>query len=408
MAKGKVLEVTPGVKWIGILDPDIRTFDIVMETKFGTTYNSYFINATKKTIIETSKELFTWEYIEKLRSVVNPEEIEYIILNHTEPDHSGSLKHLVKIAPNATVVSSGNGVRYLGDISGCDIKYMVVKDGDTLDLGNKTIKFIGAPNLHWPDSMFSYLVEDQVLFTCDVFGCHFCDERMYDDEVANFDEAFKYYFAVILSPFSRFMSKAIEKIEDLEIKTICPGHGPILRKNWKKYVDLSAAFAHDYVSEVCPDGHKIFIPFVSAYGYTKMMAEKIAEGAREGGISDVEAFDIEKLNFFELDHKIALSNGLIIGSPTLNQNILPQIYTLFAAINPIRDRGKAATSFGSYGWSGEGVGIIDGVLNSLKFNVIQPGLKIRFSPEDKAFDQLREFGRTFAEKLIQLKGNKTE
>ncbi len=150
-----------------------------MTTEFGTTYNSYFINAEKKAIIDVAKEKFSETYLNKLRSVTNPEEIQYIILDHTEPDHSGSLRILLEIAPSATVVGSGNAIRYLEDIVNVPFKSIVVKDGDTLDLGNKTLRFISAPNLHWPDSIYTYLEEDKILFTCDSFGAHYCDYEMY-------------------------------------------------------------------------------------------------------------------------------------------------------------------------------------------------------------------------------------
>ena len=173
----KILNVTDDVKWIGILDYDIKTFDIVMTTGFGTTYNSYFINAEKKAIVEVAKEKFSETYLNKLRKVTSPEEISYIILDHTEPDHSGSLGLLLKLAPAAIVVGSGNAIRYLEDIINMPFKSLIVKDGDTLDLGNKTLKFIAAPNLHWPDSIYTYLEEDKILFTCDSFGAHSVPKR---------------------------------------------------------------------------------------------------------------------------------------------------------------------------------------------------------------------------------------
>src|SRR5450759_3252884 len=208
--ENKVTDITGDVKWIGVLDYDIKTFDIVMHTEYGTTYNSYFINAEKKTIIEVAKEKFFDIYIEKLRSVTNPEDIKYIILDHTEPDHSGSLKLLLSLAPSAIVVGSGNAIRYLEDIVNIPFKSLIVKDGDILDLGNKTLRFLSAPNLHWPDSILTLLVEDKVLFTCDVFGAHYCSPQMYSAFGAQYTEAFKYYFDIIMRPFSRFMLKAIE------------------------------------------------------------------------------------------------------------------------------------------------------------------------------------------------------
>ncbi|MBT4727860.1 MAG: FprA family A-type flavoprotein, partial [Bacteroidetes bacterium] len=335
-----------------------------------------------------------------VKSVCNPAEIEYIILNHTEPDHSGNLKYLLEIAPNATVVASGNALKYLPDIVGKEFKSLRAKDGESLDLGNKTIHFIAAPNLHWPDTIYSYLVEDELLFTCDSFGSHFCDARMFDDEVDNFDEAYKYYFDVILKPFSKFMLKAIDKIKDLDIKMICPGHGPILRSYWEKYVAIAAEYAQQEIENREREGFQVFIPYVSAYGYTKKIAEAIAEGVKEVANVSVELCDIQDKDFHFLDHKIAGSNALIIGSPTFNQNILPQIYQLFASINPIRDRGKAYAAFGSFGWSGEGVGIIENALSTLKLVKLQEGMKVKFSP--KIYNpELKEFGKRFGESLTQ-------
>jgi len=404
MDRKKIVDITPDIKWIGILDPDIVTFDIVMETKYGTTYNSYFIDAEKKTIIETAKEKFKDDYLEKVQAVCNPEEIEYIVLDHTEPDHSGSLKHLLKIAPNATVVGSGNAIRYLNDIVGHEFKHQIVKDGDTLDLGNKTLRFISAPNLHWPDSIYTYLEEDKILFTCDSFGAHYCHEGIFDDAVGNFDEAFKYYFDVILGPFSKFMLKAIDKIRPLEINTICPGHGAVLRSHWKKYVDISEEYAKQHIKNNTPNPNKIFMAYVSAYGYTGHIAQHIAEGIRaEQPDLEVELMDIEKADMAEVAEKIAECSGLIIGSPTINQNILPQLYLLFAHINPIRDKGKTAASFGSYGWSGEGVKYMDANLKALKFKLAGDGMAIKFNPNDGSSDQCIEFGKEFAKSFMANK-----
>ncbi len=174
-----VIDITNDIKWVGILDYDIKTFDIVMTTEFGTTYNSYFINAGKKAVVDVAKEKFLDVYLKKLQSVTEPRELQYIILDHTEPDHSGSLSRILEIAPDATVVGSGNAIRYLEDIVNKPFRSLIVKDGDTLDLGNKTLRFISAPNLHWPDSIYTYLVEDKILFTCDSFGAHYCDSDIF-------------------------------------------------------------------------------------------------------------------------------------------------------------------------------------------------------------------------------------
>ncbi len=393
-----VIDITESTKWIGVLDYDIVTFDVVMETEYGTTYNSFFINAEKKTIIDTVKERFWDNYLEKIKSLTDPIDIEYIIVSHTEPDHTGNLRNLLNLAPNATVVGSGNAIRYLKDMIGPDFPYMIIKDGQILDLGDKSLQFIGAPNLHWPDTIYSYLQEDKLLFTCDSFGSHFCHEEMFDDEVGDFDEAFKYYFDVILRPFSKFMLKAIEKIRPLEINMICPGHGPILRTFWKKYVDASEKYAEEAMQ--IREKYRVFIPYVSAYHKTGIIAEKIAEGIKKAGDIEVDVQDIEKMPIGEVDEKIARSSALIIGCPTINQNILLPIYKLFAVINPLRDKRKLAGAFGSYGWSGENKKMIESNLNNLKLNYFGEGIFVKFTPTGDEIKQCLAYGEKFGKELL--------
>lgn len=401
MIDDKILDVSDDVKWIGILDEGLVTFDIVMETQYGTTYNSYFIDADKKTIVETSKEGFKDVYLDKVKRVVDYKDIEYIVMNHTEPDHSGNLKHLLELAPQATVVGSRAAINFLSHMIEKDFKQMVVKDGDTLDLGNKTLKFIGAPFLHWPDTMYTYLEEDKILFTCDSFGSHYCDERMFDDLVDDFDDAFKYYFDVILKPFSGYMLKAIDKIKDLDIDTVATGHGPILRSNWKKYVDWSKSLSEE-TEEDCKD-LRVFIPYVSAYGNTGKIAEKIGEGIKKASSEiDVTIMDIELGAVEDIEREVYRSCAFIVGSPTINQNTLLPIYTLLAVINPIRNRGKLAGAFGSFGWSGEAVKIIQDNLKNLKFKVFdEEGLKVNFVPYGESDEKAIEYGYEFGKQILE-------
>ncbi|MFO8129635.1 MAG: FprA family A-type flavoprotein [Bacteroidales bacterium] len=397
-ADKNILEITPNVHWIGILDYDIVTFDVVMETEYGTTYNSYFINAHKKTIIETTKEKFWDAYEKKIRRVVDPEDIQYIVLDHTEPDHSGNVPNLLSLAPQATIVGSGNAIRYLKDLIGNDFKSLVVKDGDTLDLGNKTLRFISAPNLHWPDSIYTYLEEENILFTCDSFGAHYCDEKMFDDLVGDFSDAFKYYFDVILKPYSKYMLRAIEKISPLEISVVCPGHGPILRKDWKKWVDWSREMAEEYVR--FPGKNRVFIPYVSAYHKTGALAGKIADGIRKAGDIEVHVMDIEMCGPGDLEAEMTKSNAVVVGCPTINQNILLPVYKLFAVINPVRDHKKLAGGFGSYGWSGEGRKIIESNLTNLKLKYVGEGVFIKFTPDKNELALAEEYGLEFGKRLI--------
>ncbi|MBN2812910.1 MAG: FprA family A-type flavoprotein [Bacteroidales bacterium] len=401
MVDDKVLKVTEDVSWVGILDKDIVTFDIVMETREGTTYNSYFINAEKKAIIDTAKESFKEVYFNKLRQVTELSEIDYIITTHTEPDHSGCIRHLLELAPKAVVYGSRQAINYLQDMTDKPFQYVYVKDGDVLDLGNKKLTFISAPNLHWPDTIYAYLNEDKLLFTCDSFGAHYCRDAMFDDLVGDYSDSFKYYFDVILKPFSQFMVKAIEKIKPLDIAMVCPGHGPILRSTWKEKVSLSEKYAEQYMADSLCRDNSILITYVSAYGYTKLMAEAIAEGIREVVDFHINIVDIENMLLGDLEELIVRSKSILVGSPTINQNTLLPVYRMFAVINPLRDRGKKAAVFGSYGWSGEAVKIIENQLKALKLNVVMDGVSSKFLPNDEKHRQMVDYGKAFARYLEQ-------
>ncbi|MEX0988027.1 MAG: FprA family A-type flavoprotein [Bacteroidales bacterium] len=399
MNDNKTLKVSDHVTWAGVLDKDIITFDIVMETKFGTTYNSYFIDAEKKLLIDTVKESFYETYLEKLKSITDPSQIEYILCTHTEPDHSGSLKYILELAPEATVIGSGQAINYLTEMVGRPFKWKKVKDGDILDLGNMTIKIIGAPNLHWPDTIYAYLEEEKLLFTCDSFGAHYADPKMFDDLVGDYSEAFTYYFDVILKPYSKFMRKAIDKIEGLDINCICPGHGPILRSTWKKIIDSSRELADVYLENTVKQ-NRILIAYISAYGYTREMGVKIAEGLQLSGNFDIDLVDIENILLGELEEKMVRADALVVGSPTINQNTLLPVYKLFSVINPIRDKGKPAAVFGSYGWSGEAVKLIEDHLVNLKLDV-KNSLSSKFYPDGEKAEEILAFGRKLGEMINQ-------
>ena len=403
----KIIDVTTDVKWIGVTDYDIRTFDIVMKTEYGTTYNSYFINAEKKAVIELAKEKFSKTYIEKLRKVTDPSEIQYIILDHTEPDHSGSLRLLLELAPSATVVGSGNAVRYLEDIVNKPFKSLIVKHGDKLDLGNKTLSFIAAPNLHWPDSIYTLLEEDKVLFTCDSFGAHYCTEEMFSNFEGSYYDSFKYYFDVILKPFSRFMVRAIDFIKPLDFEYICPGHGPMHHENITKAIELTQTWANDYLKITTEkSGYNVMVAYISAYGYTRDAATLIAKGISETKDIEVETIDIEEIPLEVLEEKLISCDGLVVGSPTINQNTLLPVYKLFSLVNPIRDKGKLAGSFGSYGWSGESPKIILETFRMLKFKIFEDSGSVKFAPAGDKENVLVEYGRKFAVMFMAECGRK--
>jgi len=394
----KILHISSAVQWIGTLDKDIRTFDIVMETKYGTTYNSYFINADKKAVVEVVKEKFFPVFEAKLRQLCDPKELAYIFINHTEPDHSGGLRKLLEIAPHAIVVASNSAIMNLKEQLNTPFHYVIANDGDVTDLGNKKVTAISAPNLHWPDSIYSYLQEDKILFTCDSFGAHFCHDEMYNDKTGNYDDAFQYYFDVILKPFSKFYLKAINKISTLQIDAICTGHGPLLRKDPLKIVDKTKTMCEEYL-ENYPEKKRILIAFVSAYGYTKIIAEKLKEGAEKVPEITVDFCDIEKIDLAILGEKIAKADAYLLGSPTINQNMLPQLFNLFALMTPLRDRGKPAAAFGAYGWSGEAKQNLISNIDNLKLKRYCDSMFVKFIPSKTEEESIVEFGEMFAKNL---------
>jgi flavorubredoxin len=393
-----ILSVSEDVSWIGVVDRELVTFDIVMETQYGTTYNSYLIKAEKTTVVDTVKASFWPEYSEKLKALTDPAEIEYIILNHTEPDHSGCLPFLLDLAPGATVLGSGQALTYLSEMIDRPFKSRKVKDGDIIDLGDKKLRVIGAPNLHWPDTIYTYFEEQGILFTCDSFGAHFADDRMMDDRVEDYSYAYDYYFNVILKPYSKFMLKAIEKIKPLPIDMICPGHGPILRSSWKEKITRAEKLASRYLEDT-KQNNRVLVAYISAYGYTREMAMQVVAGLQKDERIQVDLLDIEHTELGDLEEHVVRADGLIIGSPTINQNTLLPVYKLFSVINPIRDKGKPAAAFGSYGWSGEAVKMIEDHLKNLKLKVAVEGLTARFYPNQGDTERLKSFGEEFGREL---------
>ena len=246
----------------------------------------------------------------------------------------------------------------------------------------------------------TYLVEDKILFTCDIFGEHYCNEGMFDDAVPDFSDAFRYYFDVIMKPYSRFMLQAIDRMRPLEINMIAPGHGMILRKDWKKWVDVTVKYCGEYLQN--PNRKKVFLAYVSAYHNTGLIAEKIAEGIRSAGNIEVDLCDIENMDLALIEQKLMQSSGIMIGCPTFSQNILLPVYQVFAMINPIRDRGKLAAVFGSYGWSGEGAKIMSSALTNLKLNVMDEGLMVKFTPHADTLKLCFDYGRTYGERFLSL------
>ena len=397
-------KITDDLFWVGALDPNLRIFDIIMETKFGTSYNSYILKGTEGiALFETVKEKFFDEHLDKVRNVVNPEDITYVLVNHTEPDHAGSVAKILDYAPNATVVGSTLAIKYLSNIINRPFKSKAVKDGETLSLGNKTLKFISVPQLHWPDTMYTYVIEDETLVTCDSFGAHYSDpcilkSSLPESKEDDYVEAYNYYFRMIMGPFKPFVLKALDKIKDLNLSYICPGHGLVLDKsNIDKYMDLY----RDWCVEVKREKPSIVIPYVTAYGYTEIIANDIKRGIEAANDNvDVLMYNLVDADLSKVAADINECSGLLVGSPTLLCDALPQIYTLLASVNPVIHKGLPASCFGSYGWSGEALKNINERFKQLKLNVVSEPLGIVFKPSEDESEKAFNFGYDFAKKVL--------
>ena len=400
----KQFNITSDLFWVGELDPTLRVFDIIMETKFGTSYNSYVLKGSEgSAVFETVKDKFFDDYLEKLKAVISPETIHYIIVDHTEPDHAGSVAKLLAYAKDATVVGSAQAIKFLSQIVNKPFKSQVVKDGDTLSLGNKTIRFISAPFLHWPDTIYSYIEEDKVLITCDSFGAHYCDERVLKSSLPSekdeeYLSAYKYYFDMIMGPFKPSVLTALEKIKNLELSFICPGHGMVLdASNMQKYIGLYKEWATPHKRTV----PSIVIAYVSAYGYTEMLAKQIKKGIESASNNvDILFYDLGNSDLSEVLSEISQCTGLLVGSPTIVGDTLPQIWQLLSSLNPIIHKGIKASCFGSYGWSGEAVKNMQQRLTQLRFPMPVEPLSVLFKPSDEELQKAFAFGADFASKVL--------
>jgi flavorubredoxin len=390
-----IVKVKDSIYWAGVKDPDLRIFDIVMKTRWGTTYNSYIIEDDKTALIETVKYRFEQAYMELLEQRIDLAKLDYIILDHTEPDHSGALSDLLEKAQNAIVVCSRAAYQFLKEIVNHDFPHMIVSTGDEINLGHHTLRFISAPNLHWPDSIFTYVPEESVLFSGDVFGFHYCSDAIFNDEIKDdFLPAFEYYYNVIMSPFKKYVLEAVDKIKDLKIDIICPSHGPVLRKDPWSYVDMYRRWSQP--AERPNNDKRILIAYVSAYGNTAALAQAIAKGINESPGFDVRLEEIKEDNVADVARDIEEADGVLMGSPTINRDSVEYVWEVLGRVSAITNRNKPAAAFGSYGWSGEAPGLIEDRLKGLGFSIVEPSFKARLVPSNQEISDAVEFGKAYA------------
>ncbi len=357
------------VHWVGAFDPDLRTFDIILKSANGTSYNAYVVRGNEGVaVIDTVKEEFSDEFFARLESVADYSEIKVIVLNHLEPDHTGALPELMKRAPQAQLYISQKAQSMLkGLLKQDEISFKPVLTGDTVSLGDRSLYFLHTPYLHWPDTQCTYVPEEKTLFSGDVFGCHFCDKRLFNGETGDFRFSFEYYYAHIMRPFKEYVLRALELIEPLPLKLIAPTHGPILRDRPERYIQryrqLSSPGLH---SELSPNQKTLLIFYISSYGNTRKMAEAIYKGAMQVPDVRVSLYDLEGGEVAPFVDLIEDADGLILGTPTINGDAPKPIWDLLSSLTVVNLKSKLGGVFGSYGWTGEGVRLVEDRLRGLK------------------------------------------
>jgi flavorubredoxin len=389
--------LAPNVHWVGAKDPDLAVFDIVIPTEYGTTYNAYLVRGSEKTaLIDCVKRPFAGELFRNISEFLPVEKLDYVVINHSEPDHAGALVDLLERHPKVMVLLSRSAKTFVDNLVNAGFPYRIVNDGEELPLGGKTLRFINAPFLHWPDTILTYLVEDRILFPCDFLGAHFSSPEFYNDELPRPEiarKAFEFYYSTIMRPYKEHVLKACERLSSCPVAMIAPSHGPILRKDPQSYIAWYEERA-SILSRVREK--KVAIVYASAYGNTAAMAGKVAEGVRAGGLTPVLMNAVE-VPMDKIVDEFEVAAGFLIGTPTLNSNVPQPILQLIANLVVLNVKGKPASVFGSYGWSGEAIKTVQDILTSMRLKVTPEPIRVRMSPSDADLAACVEFGRKFAE-----------
>ncbi len=384
------INLTEGIYWVGAIDWNLRDFH-GYHTPRGTTYNSYLIVDEKIALVDTVKAPFFREMLGRIREIIDPGKIDYIIANHVEIDHSGSLPLMVKEAGGAKVVSTQKGKEGLGKYYAADWPSLVVRTGDKIELGKKSLEFIEAPMLHWPDSMFTYIRQEELLLPNDGFGQHLATSGRFDDETeVAMEEAAKYY-ANILMPFSSLISRMLKKIGEmnLKIKMIAPSHGVIWRSEPGRIIEAYARWAAGET------GKKILVIYDTMWESTAVMARVISEGIIDAG-GEVKLLHMRRNEWSDIIKEILDARVILVGSPTLHNGLFPPVAGFLTYLKSLKPKGKIGAAFGSYGWSGGAVRKINEELKTAGMEVIEPGLSFRFRPDKGELDQSYQWGREIA------------
>lgn len=393
------IKISESVTWVGKVDWELRKFHgEEYSTHRGSSYNSYLIKDQKIVLIDTVWKPFADEFVENLEKEIALQRIDFIVANHGEIDHSGALTKLLEFIPDIPVYCTANAAKSLRGQYHKDWNFKIVKTGDKVNIGTKNLIFIEAPMLHWPDSMFTYMDGENVLFSNDAFGQHYATEILYNDLVDQaelFQEAIKYY-ANILTPFSKLVVKKIEEFQSLKLPLdmICTSHGVVWRNNPVQIVGKYLEWAKDYRE------NQITIIYDTMWDGTRKMAESIAKGInKEDKNVTIKLFNIARSDMNDVITEVFKSKAILVGSSTINRGILAAVAGFMELVKGLGFKNKKASQFGTYGWSGETTKVLKAHLEASGFEVVDDGILKIWSPEGKDLIDCEEFGKEFAAKV---------
>lgn len=387
------VEIKPDIYWVGGIDWDIRNFH-GYSTRRGTTYNAYLIMDKKITLVDTVKHYLFDEMLSRIKEIVNPSKIDYLISNHVEMDHSGSLQKILEVCPNAKVITSARGEKGLKRHYKKDWNFQVVKSGDTLNIGKRTLHFVEIPMVHWPDSMVTYSPTDKLLLPNDAFGQHIASSERFDDEIdwgILKEEAAKYY-ANIVMPYGSQVEKALEAISELDIDMIAPSHGIIWRSLIPQILKEYTKWA-GYKTD-----NKALIVYDSMWGSTEKIAYSLRAGIEDAGIP-VAIRNLKTTHISDVITDVITSKYILIGSPTLNNSMLPSMGGFLTYLKGLKPKNRIGFVFGSYGWGGQAVGEIEKILKELSWDLPLDSININYIPDQNELKKAKEIGKM----LVKIK-----
>ena len=391
------IKVADHVYWVGAIDWTIRDFH-GYTTPHGSTYNAYLVMADEITLIDTVKAPFKDEMLSRIKSVVDPSQIKYIISNHSEMDHSGCLPEIIDLIKPKKVFASTIGVKTLKELFHDRHEIIPVKDGEALNLGNMELTFMETRMIHWPDSMFTYLDKDQLLFSQDAFGMHLATLERFDDEIpaATLEFEAATYYANIVLPYSPIVLKALDKVaaSGWKIKVIAPDHGPVWRKNIGRIIELYKKWASQKPAT------KAVVVYATMWHSTEKMASAISEALVQAGVK-VKLLSMNEFHRSEVVYEVLDAGALIAGSSTLNNNILPQMADVMTYLKGLKPANLIGAAFGSYGWSGESVKDLETILKEMKVEIAAPSISVKNVPDSGALEKCSELGKTIAAQLLK-------